>query len=275
MGRNTLMKGFFSSSREGIGDDDIYAFEKMKIEPPEVAEEEPIIADIPERNISYYLAGKVVEPIYEEANNPNTEIISYKPVGLAGIRILQDSVVTSNIRADRRGFFLEEIEGEEAYKVIAGKNRYISNSIEFNTVGIELDSMEEVVTINVEIVLNKIYIGREIVLSDIFYDFNEAFIREDAKPALDRLVKMLADNPDLRIQLSSHTDCRGELDFNQDLSQRRALSAVLYLIESGIEKERLVPKGYGESVPSIECVCDDCTEDQHQANRRTAFTIIN
>ncbi|NNF35236.1 MAG: OmpA family protein [Saprospiraceae bacterium] len=275
MGSNSLKKGFFSSSRAGIGDDDIYAFEKVRVEKPEVAEEEPVIADVPERNINYYLAGKVIEPIYEEANNPNTEIISYKPVGLAGVRILQDSTVLSNIRSDRAGFFLEEIEGDQAYTIVAGKNRYLSNSIEFNTVGIEVDSLEEVVTINVEIVLNKIYKGREIVLSDIFYDFEEAYIREDAKPPLNRLVKMLKDNPDLRIQLSSHTDCRGELDFNQDLSQRRALSAVLYLIESGIEKERLVPKGYGETLPAEECECNDCTEDEHQANRRTAFTIIN
>jgi outer membrane protein OmpA-like peptidoglycan-associated protein len=273
--RNTLSRGFFSSSREGIGDDDIYVFEKRKIEKPEVTEEVVVEEDLPERVISYYVAGKVIEPIYEEDNNPNTKVISYKPVGLAGIRISRDSAIISNIRADRSGFFVEEIEGDQLYTLMAGKNRYLSNSLQFSTEGIEVDSLEDVVTINVEIVLNKIYIGREIELSDIFYEFNEATIREDAKPALNDLVKLLKDNMDIRIQLSSHTDCRGELDFNQDLSQRRALSAVLYLIENGIDKERLVPKGYGETQLAIDCECDKCTEDQHQANRRTTFTIIN
>ena len=86
---------------------------------------------------------------------------------------------------------------------------------------------------------------------------------------------MLKDNPDIRIQLSAHTDCRGEVDFNQDLSQRRALSAVLYLIEKGIDKERLVPKGFGESQLEISCECEECTEEEHQINRRTTFTIIS
>ena len=276
MGRNTLLKGFFSSSREGIGDDDIYVFEKVKIEKPvEEVVEEPVVEEPTPRNISYYLAGKVVEPIYEEDNNPNTPVIAYRPVDRAGVRIVQDSITISNLRSDQSGFFLEQIEGESAYTLVAGKNRYLSNSMDFNTIGLTIDSLEEVVTINVEIIINKIYKGREIILSDIFYEFNEAYIREDAKPSLNRLVKLLNDNPDLRIQLSSHTDCRGELDFNQDLSQRRALSAVLYLIESGIDKERLVPRGYGETTPAIDCACDECTEDEHQANRRTAFTIIN
>ena len=273
--RNTLERGFFSSSRAGVGDDDIYVFEKRKVEIPDEVIEEPVIAEKPERKISYFVAGKTIEPIYEEANNPNSRIISYKPVGLAGVRITSDTTTISNIRSDRSGFFVEQIEGDMMYSIFAGKDRYLSNSVDFSTAGIEIDSLEEVVTINVEIILNRIYKGREIVLSDIFYEFNEAYIREDAKPPLNRLVKMLNDNPDLRIQLSSHTDCRGEVEFNQDLSQRRALSAVLYLIENGIDKERLVPRGYGENQPAINCECDLCTEDEHQANRRTSFTIIN
>jgi Outer membrane protein and related peptidoglycan-associated (lipo)proteins len=74
--------------------------------------------------------------------------------------------------------------------------------------------------------------------------------------------------------LGSHTDCRGEEAYNQTLSQRRAQSAVNYLIARGIDAGRLTAVGYGESQPAINCPCNRCTEAEHQANRRTTFRII-
>jgi outer membrane protein OmpA-like peptidoglycan-associated protein len=85
---------------------------------------------------------------------------------------------------------------------------------------------------------------------------------------------LLTRNPEIRIQLSSHTDCRGSDTYNEQLSQRRAQAAVDYLIELGIAPGRLTAKGYGESLPANTCVCNRCTEDEHQYNRRTTFTII-
>jgi len=76
------------------------------------------------------------------------------------------------------------------------------------------------------------------------------------------------------MQLSAHTDCRGDLDFNQDLSQKRAQSAVDYIISTGISQDRLTAVGYGETTPAVVCECDDCTEDNHQTNRRTTFKIL-
>ncbi|MBC7884561.1 MAG: OmpA family protein, partial [Saprospiraceae bacterium] len=91
---------------------------------------------------------------------------------------------------------------------------------------------------------------------------------------LDELVKVLEDNPQINIQLSSHTDCRGTEDYNQELSQKRAESVVNYLIAKSIKADRLIPKGYGESLLVDTCECDLCTESQHQSNRRTTFKII-
>ena len=85
----------------------------------------------------------------------------------------------------------------------------------------------------------------------------------------------MRDNENIRIQLSSHTDCRGEDDYNIDLSQRRAQSVVDYLIDSGIEANVLVAKGYGETSPAADCNCTKCSEDEHQENRRTTFKILS
>ena len=91
---------------------------------------------------------------------------------------------------------------------------------------------------------------------------------------LNELAETLLQNPEIRIELASHTDCRGNARYNEDLSQRRAQSAVNYLISKGVAAERLGAKGYGENQLSVDCVCARCTEKEHQANRRTTFKII-
>jgi peptidoglycan-associated lipoprotein len=98
-----------------------------------------------------------------------------------------------------------------------------------------------------EIVLARI--GESIKIDNIFYDSGKWDLRDDAKENLQQLIDILNDNPNIVIELSSHTDMVGDADANQVLSQKRAQSVVNYLIEKGIDKERLVAKGYGESVP--------------------------
>ncbi len=112
-------------------------------------------------------------------------------------------------------------------------------------------------------------------LENIFYDYNKWNIRSDAALELDKLVQTLVDNPTVRIELSSHTDCRGKDAYNMSLSQKRAKSAVDYLIIEGIDASRVVSKGYGESKPSESCVCEKCSEEQHQRNRRTEFKVLS
>ncbi|MCB0679261.1 MAG: OmpA family protein, partial [Saprospiraceae bacterium] len=114
----------------------------------------------------------------------------------------------------------------------------------------------------------------EITLENIYYDFDRWEIREDARPTLDELARNLQLNPDIRIQLASHTDCRGTTRYNEELSQKRAQSAVDYLISKGIAPERLIARGFGENVPAADCICNRCTEEQHQENRRTTFAIL-
>ena len=113
-------------------------------------------------------------------------------------------------------------------------------------------------------------------LLHIYYDFNQSYVREDAVPELEKLLSTLELNPDLIIEISSHTDSRGSYRYNNRLSQRRAESIVRWLSKRGIDKERLVAKGYGENVNVNNCSNNvPCSEEEHQYNRRTEFKVID
>jgi outer membrane protein OmpA-like peptidoglycan-associated protein len=111
-------------------------------------------------------------------------------------------------------------------------------------------------------------------LDNILYDYAKWDIRPDAALELDKLVETLLENATVRIELSSHTDCRGKDAFNLSLSQKRAKSAVDYIVSKGIAKDRVLSKGYGETKPTDACECTKCTEEQHQRNRRTEFKVL-
>ena len=115
------------------------------------------------------------------------------------------------------------------------------------------------------------------ILENIYYDFDRWEIRDDAKPSLDSLVRIMKLYP-ITVELGSHTDCRGTESYNLKLSQKRAESAVAYIISKGIEPERITAKGYGESELINHCDCRlgiICPEPEYQENRRTEFRIID
>jgi len=139
-----------------------------------------------------------------------------------------------------------------------------------------IDAVSNSDTINIDLILDKIEINKTFVLENIYYDFDKWNIRPDAAIELDKLVNILKEHPEIDIELSSHTDSRGSNPYNKSLSQRRAESAVSYIISKGIDPKRIVAKGYGEE--KLREPCPDginCTEEQHQKNRRTEFTITN
>lgn len=110
---------------------------------------------------------------------------------------------------------------------------------------------------------------------DIYYDFDKYDIREEAIPELEKLLNMLNENNKLIIELCSFTDARGSVRYNKKLSQNRAQAVVNWLVEKGISKDRLIPKGFGETRTTNGCVeAVKCDEQQHQMNRRTEFKIV-
>ena len=118
-------------------------------------------------------------------------------------------------------------------------------------------------------------INQPIRLNNIYYDFDDDKILPDAEQDLNTLHDLLIEYPDMIIELSSHTDSQGRGSYNEDLSQRRAESATDWLLDKGIDKKRIKPVGYGESVILNKCKNGvKCTDDEHRENRRTEFKII-
>jgi len=117
--------------------------------------------------------------------------------------------------------------------------------------------------------------GTGTYLVHIYYDFDRSYIRDDAEPELQKLLKVLTDNSQYVVEIGSHTDTRGKDGYNKKLSQRRAESVVKWLVKNGIDRDRLVPRGYGESRNVNDCDNNvPCSEREHQLNRRTEFRVI-
>jgi outer membrane protein OmpA-like peptidoglycan-associated protein len=119
-----------------------------------------------------------------------------------------------------------------------------------------------------------------IALKPIYYDMGKFEIRKDAAQELDKIIKIMNENPEMVVELGSHTDCRSSKDYNQKLSQKRANSAVSYIQKQIKNPKRITGKGYGESKLKINCPCEGkvmptCPEEDHAKNRRTEFLILS
>jgi len=271
------LNGYLSSSRlGGMGKDDIYKFTRSK------TDESVLIAKVPEKpkdtssskpvNYKAFISIHVIQPIRANPEDPNSPVIDKRSIPNALV-LLREGGTPIQLQTNNNGFVLKEIKYDQNYFILANTPGLLNASKVLNTFDSK-DPAQPIKTFNVEIVLDKSFTGKEILIPDIFYDLAKWDIRPDAEPPLNQLVQLLKDNPRIRIQLSSHTDCRGTDPYNQDLSQKRAESAIEYLIKNGIGASRLIPKGFGESQLVKKCLCEQCTEDEHQSNRRTTFLIM-
>ena len=268
--KDEIKAGYFSSSRvDGEGNDDIYRFVKVVLPPLPKVEEPP-------KEIVYkmILEGYVLEKIFAEAGNPNSKVLGRKPLGDSKVDIMVGNT-KKTVTVGEDGMFSLELDEETDYNFFASHEGYLNNSERFSSKGIAKDPNNPITKYEVEIVLDKIFKDKEITLENIYYDFDQWFIRDDAKPTLNELANTLLENPTVRIEMASHTDCRGNPGYNRNLSQKRAQSAVDYLIERGVAIDRLEAKGYGENAPAVDCLCSRCTEVEHQANRRTTFKVVD
>ncbi|MDH5604801.1 MAG: OmpA family protein, partial [Cyclobacteriaceae bacterium] len=271
-------RGFFSSNREGgEGDDDIYTF----------LNEDPNL-----KIINYYLKGITMTKDKDDKlvilPNVNVKILDY------------NDQILDEVETGQNGEFLFRVYEHEHYTLLgersSGKESYLTTRLDYNTVGraVDRDTLKDLttnVTFDTLLVLEKKEINKVFVLDNIYYDLDSWDIRQDAAVELDKLVVLLQDNPEIKIELSSHTDSRQTDSYNLRLSQRRAKSAVDYIVSQGIEPQRLVAKGYGESNPftitdtsgnrvilteSFINSNDEIDERErlHQLNRRTEFKIL-
>lgn len=202
--------GFFSSNRgDRKGYDHIYSFE------------------LPELKVT--ISGWVMDKDEE-------------PVPQAVIRIVGDDGSNQKEIARDDGSFSFKLERGVKYVMMAGAKGYLNVKQEF-----ESDSAEEDAEYAVDFILASI--SKPQVVENIFYDFDKATLRPESKQALDEMAQMLRDNPNVTIEMGSHTDRHGTDAYNADLSDRRAKSVVDYLIAAGIAPDRLKWQGYGESRP--------------------------
>ena len=251
-------RGFFTSNREGgKGDDDIYTF----------VNEDPNL-----KVVNYYLQGITYTPDSSGLKVlPNTRVSL-----LDGTGDLMQDFVTGN---DGKFFF--RVYENEDYELVGETDGYLVKRQPYSTRGKAVDpnTLNQLVTnitLDTTLVLEKMELNKIFVLENIYYDLDSANIRPDAARELDKLVQILVDNPEIRIELSSHTDSIASVEYNLNLSQRRAQSAVNYLIQHGIAPDRLVAKGYGEMRPIARNTNPDGTDNPagRQRNRRTEFKIL-
>lgn len=270
-----FQQGYFTSNRSGgKGSDDIYRFERGIPPPrPVVVKVDTPSKTLPKIVYKNILDVIVLEKIWAIPDNPNSAVKGRKPLANAQITAQmgnQKRVLSINTE----GVASIELDDNMDYSFVASKEGYLNNQAKFTSKGLGKDPANPVQKFELEIVLDKIFKNREITLENIYYDYDKWDIRTDAQPTLNKLAETLSQNPTIKIQLASHTDCRGNDTYNATLSQKRAESAVSYLISRGIEASRLSAVGYGESQPAVSCDCKKCTEADHQANRRTTFKIV-
>lgn len=123
--------------------------------------------------------------------------------------------------------------------------------------------------------VEKVVVGQKFVMENIFYDYDKWDILPESEVELNKLIGIMKDNPSWKVELGSHTDARGSDSYNEILSQKRSDSAVAYIINNGIGKDRIVAKGYGETQLVNHCKNGvECTDEVHRQNRRTEFKIL-
>jgi outer membrane protein OmpA-like peptidoglycan-associated protein len=249
------IEGYLSSNRSGgKGSDDIYKFKDTKNEL---------------RIVKFNLKGTVFGK--DEAMN------KIEPLANQTVKLLDVSgnVVAETV-SDEQGKFTFPMAASSNYTIYASKDGYLTERKEFSTVGKspsqdQLTEKETTIDLDFSLTLEKLKIDKVFVIENIYYDLDKFDIRPDAAIELDKIVTILNDNPKISIELSAHTDSRGNDDYNLSLSQKRADAAKQYMVSKGISASRITAKGYGETKPIIE---NANTEEEHEKNRRTEFKII-
>ncbi len=248
--RNNL-NGLFSSNRPGgLGSDDLYLFRRIGEVPAPVS----LIS-------KSFLSGYVKD-------KTNLKPISGATVFV--LDVLKDQALI--LKTDSSGYYRLPVIPGRPYRVKAMHSGYIADCYPFTP-----DTLNKIAEYAAprDLLLDLLQNDKTFILENIYYDLDKWFIRADAQPALDKLVNIMKENP-VNIELGSHTDSRASEAYNLELSQKRAESAVRYIVLQGVNPLRIKAKGYGET--QIVNRCRDgvkCTEAEHQQNRRTEFKVIS
>jgi outer membrane protein OmpA-like peptidoglycan-associated protein len=241
-------KGYFASNR--TGDDNLYTFIRE------------------DNKLQYLVEGEV-------RDKKSLELLPGATVKLYD----QDENLLEEVVVDKDGNFTFNTEPNKKYKIMAFKDFYIPAEAIFDT------SQSGKVYLDLQMKVESYYDAEDIInmkddgtvlieLENIYFDLDKWNIKPQAAQVLDVLVGLLKKYPYMEILIGSHTDTRASEMYNLRLSNKRAASALEYLVDNGIPRKRLKSVGYGESKPLIICPNNDCTEEEHAINRRCTFMIL-
>jgi peptidoglycan-associated lipoprotein len=239
-------------------------------------------------NIFLFYLPELIFNLIGQVKDDKTEL----PLANSSVQMIGSDGLIANAKTDERGGFKFLLNPGTDYVLIASREGYLNGKGRETTRGVQLSK-------DFEMTIMLTSTARPIELPNIFYDYDRWELRPESMAALDRLVEVLNDNPTIIIELGAHTDNRGTLDYNYDLSQKRAQSVVNYLIDKGIPTERLRAKGYAQSQPKLvdeqlvkqypflsvgatlnQQLIDSLPNEEqkemvHQINRRTEFRVLS
>lgn len=274
--------GYYSSFREdGLGEKDLYRITFLGPEKP------------PMTNAEDNLLASIAEPVKQIVIEPKVEIKTSNLAILKGtvkdaktlipleahIDIVNNEtneLVASFTSDAKTGAYLVSLPSGKNYGIAVKKDGYL-----FHSENINLPATAGYKEYQKDILLKKVEVGEAIVLRNIFFDLDKATLRPASTAELERLTKLLNDNPTIKIEISGHTDSQGDNVYNKKLSENRAKAVVDYLITKGISTSRLTFAGFGEEklmVSDAEIAKMKTRtekEDAHQQNRRTEFKITS
>lgn len=243
--------GYYSSFREGgMGEKDIY-----------------MITFLDDTTETYPPGANKVVAKLTLLKGTVRDAVTFEPLG-AEVEIVDNEaskVIFTSKCNSTTGKYLVSLPSGKNYGIAVKADGYLFHSENFN---IPDTAAFQVIVKDID--LNKIQVGSKIVLKNIFFDFDKATLRSESISELSRLQKLLADYPNMRIEISGHTDNKGSNDYNTRLSQSRAKAVVDYLIAKGFDSSRLEYKGYAFSQP----IATNDTDEGRQLNRRVEFKIL-
>ena len=245
-----INKGFFSSNRDGgLGSDDIYRFTSID-------------------KCKQILKGIVTDSATGET--------------LAGVQLIllnKQYKVIAETTSDALGYYAFDVNCRRTYHVRANKKDYTSKETKLRTPEV---TGETKLDIQLESTICRVAVGDDLGkcfgIKMIYFDLDKSNIRKEASLDLAKILDVLIQNPTIKLDIRSHTDCRQTAKYNMALSDRRAKATIAWLVSKGIDSSRLTGRGYGESQLINDCGCEptnasNCTEEQHQMNRRSEFII--
>jgi len=256
--------------KDGYGDRDLYRVTFIL--------EKPILTNA-EDNLIAWRTEPVSEKVIESTlavNTASLTLLKGRILDEATKQPVEASIILTDLSKNEElaTFTSNSATGKYLVSLPSGKNYGIAVKADgylFHSENFDIPNAAAYQEIEKDIYLKKVEVGKEIVLKNIFFDFNKSTLRPESKNELENLVQLMKENPTLKIEISGHTDNVGSAAYNKTLSQARAKAVVDYLIAAGISSDRMTSVGYGFDKP----IASNDTDEGRQLNRRTEFKITS